>query len=354
MPIKYLGSKRRLVNVLGTIATAAGCDRSLDLFTGTTRVAQELKRRGALVTAVDRARYAVTFAESAIATDAAALDLDALDRELAALDALAPAPGYVTATFCEAARFFRPENGARIDAIRDAIERRRGHPHYPILLTSLIEAADRVDSTTGVQMAYLKAWAPRAHQRLTLRRPDLLAGPGAAVRGDAVEVLSTLGSFDFAYLDPPYNQHRYEANYHVWETLVAWDAPEHYGVACKRAELADRSRTSAFNRRGLMPDALRACIEGVDARLMVVSHNDESWISREELVDMCRHRGSVEVLAFDSKRYVGAQIGIHDPSGTRVGTVSHLRNTELLVLSGASAAVGSAVAALGATHAARP
>ena len=30
-----------------------------------------------------------------------------------------------------------------------------------------------------------------------------------------------LGHFDLAYLDPPYNQHRYFTNYHVWETLVA-------------------------------------------------------------------------------------------------------------------------------------
>src|SRR4051794_17464505 len=183
VPIKYLGSKRRLVAVIGALFTATGGGDALDLFTGTTRVAQELKRRGGNVTAVDRARYATIFAESAIATDAATIDLAALDAELAALDALPGEPGYVTETFCTASRFFRPENGARVDAIRDAIEPRRGQPHYPILLTSLIEAADRVDSTTGVQMAYLKDWAPRAHQRLTLRVPDLLAGPGAAVRG---------------------------------------------------------------------------------------------------------------------------------------------------------------------------
>ena len=45
-----------------------------------------------------------------------------------------------------------------------------------------------------------------------------------------------LGHFDLAYLDPPYNQHRYFTNYHVWETLVAWDAPEAYGVARKRVD----------------------------------------------------------------------------------------------------------------------
>ena len=344
MPIKYLGSKRRLVSVLGTLFSAAGGGRALDLFTGTTRVAQELKGRGGHVTACDRARYAALFAESVIATDADTLDLDALDAELTTLDELGPKPGYVTQTFCEDARFFRPENGARIDAIRDAIEQRRGHPHFPILLTSLIEAADRVDSTTGVQMAYLKQWAPRAHQRLTLRRPNLLAGPGTARRGDAQSLLPTLGTFDFAYLDPPYNQHRYEANYHVWETLVAWDEPVPYGIACKRDELSDRSLTSPFNRRGQMPAALAACIDGVDARVVVVSYNDESWITLDELIAMCRGRGAVEVLEYDSKRYVGAQIGVHNRAGERVGTTGRLRNVEYVIVCGDRDGVEAALA----------
>jgi adenine-specific DNA-methyltransferase len=42
----------------------------------------------------------------------------------------------------------------------------------------------------------------------------------------------------------------------------------------------------------------------------------------------------VEVLAFDSARYVGARIGIHDPSGRKVGSVSHLRNTEYVLVAG--------------------
>ena len=33
-------------------------------------------------------------------------------------------------------------------------------------------------------------------------------------------------------------------------------------------------------------------------------------------------------------RYVGARIGIHDPLGRRVGTVSHLSNTEHLFVCG--------------------
>ena len=143
----------------------------------------------------------------------------------------------------------------------------RDSPLFPVLLTSLIEAADRVDSTVGVQMAYLKQWAPRAQQppdpagARAARRPGRR---GARRRGRRWS--ATLGSFDLAYLDPPYNQHRYFTNYHVWETLVAWDAPEHYGIACKRIDARDDATKSAFNRKREMPAALRACIEAVDAR----------------------------------------------------------------------------------------
>ena len=78
------------------------------------------------------------------------------------------------------------------------------------------------------------------------------------MRGDALELAGALGSFDLAYLDPPYNQHRYFTNYHVWETLVAGDEPEHYGIVCKRIDARDDVTKSPFNRKREMPDALRA------------------------------------------------------------------------------------------------
>ncbi|MGO8871079.1 MAG: DNA adenine methylase, partial [Acidimicrobiales bacterium] len=275
--IKYLGSKRRLVPALTVLAEASGARTGLDLFTGTTRVAQAWKRAGLTVTAVDSARFAHVLARCYVAADPAASTglteavSDAVDR----LNRLPGTPGYVTATFCKAARYFRPENGARIDAVRDAIDADyAGTDLWPILVTSLLEAADRVDSTTGLQMAYLKRWATRADRPLVLRVPELLDGPGTALLGDACGLAGSamLGTVDLAYLDPPYNQHRYDANYHVWETIVAWDAPAHYGVACKRDELRDPSRRSAFNGRRTMPAALCRVVSAVDAEVVVLSY----------------------------------------------------------------------------------
>ena len=50
------------------------------------------------------------------------------------------------------------------------------------------------------------------------------------------------------------------------------------------------------------------------------------------------------MLAFDSKRYVGAQIGIHGPTGAKVGEVGRLRNVEYLLLAGDRDRVDAAAA----------
>jgi adenine-specific DNA-methyltransferase len=333
--IKYIGSKRRLVPVLGDLLSRAGAATAVDLFTGTTRVAQEWKRRGAVVTAVDSARYSAVLADCYIATDAGDVDHAALGEVISHLQTLPGTDGYVTETFSRRARYFQEQNARRIDAIRDAIEAEwAAHPWRPILLTALLLASDRVDSTTGLQMAYLKEWSPRSYQPLELRVPVLLGGAGAAWCGDALDAVAGLPEVDIAYLDPPYNQHRYVGNYHVWETLMAWDAPDHYGVACKRSDVRDPGTSSVFNRRREAPEALARLVRSVRAEVVLISGSDEGWVSVSELRDMAAGRGAVEVLAFDSKRYVGAQIGIHDPTGKKVGEVGRTRNTEYLVVAG--------------------
>ena len=66
--------------------------------------------------------------------------------------------------------------------------------------------------------------------------------------------------------------------------------------------------------------------------MLIVSFSDEGYVSREELEAMLRARGEVHVLAREGRRYVGAQIGIHNPRGEKVGRPGRLRNTEFLFL----------------------
>lgn len=334
--IKYLGSKRLLLPLIVDTVRALPAVRSVvDLFSGTARVGHALKAAGLRVLANDHNAYAATLARCYVAADAERVRADA-ERLVAELDRLPGRPGWFTATYAERARYFRPENAARVEAIREAIAAKGLPPDLEaVLLVSLMEAADRVDSTTGVQMAWLKTWAPRALQPLRLRVPAVLpraaAGPGEAWELDALDAVDRLDA-DAVYLDPPYNQHKYLGNYHVWETLVRWDRPEVYGTACKRVDC--RERRSAFNSKPAALAALRAVVERARARHLVVSFSNEGFVDRAAMEALLAVRGPVRVIERDYKRYVGAQIGIYSPSGEKVGRVSHLRNTEYLYVVG--------------------
>ncbi len=331
--IKYLGSKRLLLpSILELVRGLDGVRSVLDLFSGTSRVGHALKAEGFRVVANDHNAYASTLARCYVEADAEDVLADA-ERLVREFNALPGEPGYFTRSFCEEARFFQPKNGARVDAIRDAIARKGLPPHLEaVMLVSLMEAADRVDSTTGVQMAYLKEWAARAHNDLELRVPAVLPrarhGRGEAHELDALEAAAF--EADLAYLDPPYNQHKYLGNYHVWESLVRWDKPATYGVARKRVDC--RTRGSAFNSRPRFEDALRRLVNATRAPTLLVSFSSEGYLSRDALEALLAERGHVSVFEADFKRYVGAQIGIHGPTGEKVGEVSHLRNKEYLFL----------------------
>lgn len=328
--IKYIGSKRLLVpRIVAKVQGCAGVRTVLDVFSGTARVGHALKAAGYRVHANDHNAYAHVLAGCHVAADARRWGPKA-ERLLAELARIKGRPGWFTATFCERSRYLRPENGARVDAIRERIERLALEPPLrAIALTALMRAADRVDSTTGVQMAYLKQWAPRAFRPLELRLPELLPGLGKASGLDALALVQRHEA-DLVYLDPPYNQHSYLGNYHVWESLVRWDKPEVYGIAMKRTDV--RTRTSVFNRPGTIGAALRAVVEAARAKWLLVSFSDEGFLSPLELRAILSARGRVREVSIDHPRYIGHQIGIHDRLGRKVGTPGKSRNREHLFL----------------------
>lgn len=327
--IKYLGSKRALLDRIVPAVRGRLPDggRVCDLFSGTARVGHALKREGFEVHSNDHNAYAHVLATAYVQADRDRL-IEPATRVLADLAEVKPQPGWFTRTFCQEARFFHPDNGARIDAMRDRIAALALEPELEaIALTSLMEAADRVDSTAGVHMAYMKRWAPRALKPLQLRLPDLLPGSGRATCLDAVEAADRVEA-DLVYLDPPYNQHSYLANYHCWESLVRWDKPEVYGVANKRIDV--KARKSAFNSRPGIGPALADVVQRLRAPNLIVSFNDEGYLSRADLTDMLSAHGHVQVIEIERPRYVGARIGIHNPKGEKVGAVGRLRNVEHL------------------------
>ena len=153
--IKYLGSKRALLgHILGAVETVTPRGgHVLDLFSGTARVGHALKAAGYAVTANDHNAYAHVLGTCYVQADAERWAAPAA-RLLEELQRLPPRPGWFTETYSMRARYFHPDNGGKIEAIREAIAALNAEPELEaVLLTALLEAADRVDSTAGLQMA---------------------------------------------------------------------------------------------------------------------------------------------------------------------------------------------------------
>ena len=173
--IKYIGSKRALLaDIARTVSGLLPNGGTVcDLFSGTARVGHALKGEGFTVHANDLNAYAHVLATCYVQADRDRW-ADKAETIIAELSALKGEPGWFTRACCEDARFFHPRNGARIDAMRERIETMGLEPELKaIALVSLMEAADRVDSTAGLQMAYMKQWAPRALKDIQLRLPAL-------------------------------------------------------------------------------------------------------------------------------------------------------------------------------------
>jgi len=330
--IKYLGSKRLLIPALqeavGHLLPNGG--KVLDLFSGTSRVGIALKNDGYEVRANDNALFAYHLARCYVEADSETY----LTPSSALVNNLNRMPrssvvGHFTYHYSQEARFFQEKNALRVEDIREELEDVQDPVLKSIGLVSLMEAADRVDSTCGVQMAYLKKWASRSENDLELRVPALTKGKGKATCLDAVDCLRQDDS-DLVYIDPPYNQHSYLGNYHIWETLCRWDEPDVYGVAQKRVDV--KTRKSAFNFKRKAFDALSEVISELKSPRVLVSFNSTGHVTKDQILGLLKPGYKVTVIPLEHKSYIGYKIGVYNPEGKQVGTEGSPTTTEYLFL----------------------
>lgn len=317
--VKYIGSKAKLIpQVMEAIAETGDVRTALDVFTGTTRVAQAMRASGIQVTTSDMSAYSQVFSEcyiqaTQVEIDQAKSDIDYLTQWIE------PFSGWITKNYADVrgvdesiVRFIHPKNASRADGIREEIESLRGQQGVPasILITSLIEAMDRVDNTVGVQQAYLKNWCKRSLNDLELRLPVIPSGPvGSHIQGDVLSI--DYPEADLAYVDSPYSPHSYATYYHIWDSVALWDKPD-VGLRTNRRidRIGDRTPKSPWNHHSTAPDAFRALFARLPVKNILVSYGSDSKImASETLLSICEEFGTVTTWSIDYKRNIMSSIG---------------------------------------------
>lgn len=85
-------------------------------------------------------------------------------------------------------------------------------------------------------------------------------------------------NIDFAYLDPPYNQHPYGSNYFMLNLLADYKEPRE--ISSVSGIPKDWNRSS-FNRKAEAEKSLFSIVERLDAKLILISYNSEGFVSLE-------------------------------------------------------------------------
>ena len=333
--MNYIGSKHSLLDFLEKEimkfinGVEPKCQIFFDVFAGTGTVGRHFKEREFRVVANDIQYYAYCLSYAYVKINKnpkftnVAKDLDSpskqnfkdsIDLVLDYLNNLNGEKGFVFENYCPGGtagsafkrQYFSDENGKRCDAVRMRIEvwREEGkltEDEYFYLLASLIDAVDKVANTASVYGAFLKHIKKSAMKPLHLERP-------AIVRSDEDhEVYNENGQqlverlfCDVLYMDPPYNQRQYCANYHVLETIARYDDPDLKGVTGLRPYDGQKSDFCMKKR------ALSACedmVKKTSARYVFLSYNSEGIMAKDEILQMIGQYGEVDVVIRDYQRF---------------------------------------------------
>lgn len=340
--VKYIGSKAALITeikdfIQQNLPTDAA-KTFLDVFTGTTRVGQAFRADGWTVNSSDLSWASEAYANAFLhRTPTSGVRIPELIEKLRFLEGEAD---WITKNYCDVVtseggvvKMWKPVNGNKADAIRNKIAKWEEHGeishHEAMILTAcLIFALDKVDSSVGVQQAYLKTWAARASKPLELVDLPFPSGPvGKHSIGNAL--VNTYDPVTVAYLDPPYSNHSYSTYYHIWDSITRWDKPA-VGLKTNRridrvssSDAFDESMKSAWNSKATALEAFTSLVHRLPARFVVISYNDESLIPLETLEAALKVRYTVKIKKIPYKRNIMAQIGNAATNGQEPVTENH-------------------------------
>ena len=183
---------------------------------------------------------------------------------------------------------------------------------------------DKVDSSVGHHVSYLKNWAPRAYNTMRMEVPRLLIDdkPHQVYQDDIFDVLDDV-EVDLAYYDPPYGSSnelmppsrvRYASYYHIWKTVCLNDKPKVVGAASRREDVSDIIAGSVFedfrkNEQGkyVVIEAIEKLIENTNAKYIVLSYNNNGRATLEAIFDVLKKlKMHCSVFEMDYKKHVMA------------------------------------------------
>lgn len=205
--------------------------------------------------------------------------------------------------------YFSEENGKKIDSIRMMIEewlnkKQINENEYFYLIASLLMAVQKVSNISGTYGAFNKIWDPRAKKQLILKFIEIIPSKfkHKAFNKDSFDILDKVNC-DIAYIDPPYNERQYIANYHLLETIAKYDNPKISGKTGIRSYT--EKEKSIFCSKKTVASALLRLLNGLKTNHIILSYNSEGLLSKDEIKKIFEKAkmNSIKLYEFPYRRF---------------------------------------------------
>jgi len=298
--MNYIGSKYKLSDfIISSIEKTTGNLENkvfAELFAGTGIISRRLKTSVKKIIVNDIEYYSYVLLRNSIGNSTEIKFEDYILK----LNSLRGKSGFIYKNYCAGSNsgrnYFTDENGKKIDSARTKIEqwhknREISEDLYFFLLASLLESADKVANTASVYGAFLKHIKRTAEKKLKITPQvfEFTKNKNQIYNTDANKLIKKI-SGDILYLDPPYNNRQYGANYHLLNTIAHYKKFDPRG----KTGLPDYNRSMYCYKREV-ENSFNDLIKNAEFEFIFISYNNEGILSFETIKKILKQYGKYKL-----------------------------------------------------------
>ena len=209
--------------------------------------------------------------------------------------------------------FYTPYNACYIDCMRKLISSEVQEDLQPYFIAPLLSEASVHANTGGVFKGFYKNSRTgtgkfggngenalsRIQGKIELKLPVFSRYKSTVhvFQGDAnlLPFREDVPAVDLAYIDPPYNQHPYGSNYFMLNLIAEYKKPDEETMS-RVSGIPKNWNRSSYNQKRKAADTFSELVQNLNARYLLVSFNNEGFISEDEMIAILSECGKVKVL----------------------------------------------------------
>ena len=314
-PTRFMGSKRKLLNEIWSVASRFEFDTVVDLFSGSGIVGYMFKSHGKTVISNDYMAMSAAFTKAMIENNTVTLPISEAEQLLIKQG---DTDHFVADTF--KGLYYKDDENELIDILRTNIAAISDQYKKAIAMTALIRACTKkrprgIFTYTGYRYDDGRKDLQKSLSQQFLEAVEAVNKAvfdnqknNISINGDAMDL--SVDTPDLVYIDPPYysplSDNEYVRRYHFIEGLARdW----------KGVEIQEHTKTkkfksypTPFSTKNGAYDAFDRLFSKFSKSILIVSYSSNSLPTQEDMVElMKKYKTNVEVVPVDYKYAFGNQ-----------------------------------------------